>query len=303
MHTNIFIVGSADDVAALTTALQSDLAVGTVTISSSDELPDQASSARQHLVIALAAPGDEVPGTDSAHDVVDVRMHPVDDPDLTTVLGRIRDLHTNIGNRRLPPDTPPRIAPYDEQWPAAARRVSARILAALGPMHASVDHVGSTSVPGLAAKDIVDLQVNVAALDEFDGREAALLAAGFVNVQRLAPDAPGVMVDNPRGRAEEGARWHKRLYAGADPGCRVIVHVREVGSPGWRYALLFRDWLTAEIAPRNDYEDLKRALAQAHADDSNFDAYARAKEDWFNQAYRASEIWAANSGWTPGRLP
>lgn len=299
MHTNIFIAGAADDAAALTTALRHELAADTLTISSSAALPTRAISARQHLVIAVGSGQDAAA---DARDVVDVWMRAADDPELPAVLGRIRDFQANIVHRRLPPDTPPTIAAVDTQWPMTARRLAARILAVLGPVPASIDHVGSTSVPGLAATNIVDLQVNVGSLDEFDSREDALLAAGFVNVQRLAPDAPGVMVDNPRGSAGEHARWRKRLYAGTDPGCRVIVHVREVGSPGWRYALLFRDWLTAEPGPRREYEDLKRALARAHAEDANFDAYARSKEDWFNQAYRASEVWAADRGWVPAQM-
>ena len=79
-----------------------------------------------------------------------------------------------------------------------------------------VDHIGSTSVPGLAAKNIIDLQVSVADLDMIDWCDIDLRNAGFVNVQELAPDSPGVSHDNARGTITSPDQWQKRLYAGVD---------------------------------------------------------------------------------------
>ena len=113
---------------------------------------------------------------------------------------------------------------------------------------ASVDHIGSTSVPGLAAKNIVDLQVSVTDLGMVDSCDADLRDASFVNVQELAPDAPGVTRDKARGTSASPDEWQKRLYAGVDEAQRAIIHVRRTGAASWRYALLFRDWLRAEKA-------------------------------------------------------
>jgi hypothetical protein len=65
-----------------------------------------------------------------------------------------------------------------------------------------------------------------------DDREASLLAAGFVNVQRIASNAPAVMFNHPHGELRRRQLWAKRLYAGTDDDRRVIVHVRRTGSPG-----------------------------------------------------------------------
>ena len=296
VRVRVCMVGTPAGTAPLASALRQEFTDQEIFLSRYDDAPAPGVSADHHLVVAIAPASDEAPGGD---DVVDVWLHPTDAAALLKIVARTRSLHGNITNRRLPPDLPPRVAAYDTRWPAVARRVSSRIMAAVGPAATGVEHVGSTSVPGLAAKNIVDLQVGVASLVTFDSSESDLLAAGFVNVQRIVPGAPGVMADNPRGSGAAETPWPKRLYAGVDPDCRVIVHVREVGSPGWRYALLFRDWLTAEIAPRQEYETLKLALAQAHETDSNFDDYARSKEDWFNHAYDESEKWAAQRSWTP----
>ena len=169
----------------------------------------------------------------------------------------------------------------------------------LSGVRAFVDHIGSTSVPGLPAKEIIDLQVAVPRLEEFDEADADLRSAGFVNVQHIAPDAPGVRSDNPRGSHTSPDEWEKRLYAGVDADQRTIVHVRRIGAANWRYALLFRDWLRANDGPRDAYAWVKADLAAAHRDDSNFDDYARAKDFWFDDAHRESEAWARIAGWSP----
>jgi dephospho-CoA kinase len=150
----------------------------------------------------------------------------------------------------------------------------------------------------MPAKDIVDLQVAVENFEVVDDREAPLLAAGFVNVQRIAPDAPAVMLDDPHGERRNQQLWAKRPYAGLDDDRLVIAHVRRSGSPCWRYALRFRDWLRANEGPRREDEELRSRLVPLHADDANFDDYARAKGSWFASAYSASEQWAEHVAWS-----
>ena len=168
----------------------------------------------------------------------------------------------------------------------------AKLAAALAsyPGVTEVSHIGSTSVPGLIAKDVIDTQVGVRSLGDADSAafHAALHDAGYV----LTPDNTA---DRPKpGTDPDG--WGKRFYGGCDPGQVVHVHVRERGSPGWRFALLFRDWLRATPVERETYAAEKRRLL---AIDDTTEVYAEAKEPWFDQAYRRADAWADATGWAP----
>lgn len=221
--------------------------------------------------------------------------------DLDRCVRRARAFDERRRAHELPPGSPPSIAPWSPTWGVAARRIGARVLSALASSGVSgrVDHIGSTSVPGLPAKAIIDLQVSVDRLSDVDRADATFRSAGFVNVQRIVPDAPGVRSDNPRGGCTDRLQWEKRLYAGVDDAPQTIVHVRRSGAANWRYALLFRDWLRANDDQRDAYARVKADLAAAHGGDANFDAYARAKDYWFDHAYQASEDWAHRTAWDP----
>src|SRR5258706_3535832 len=81
----------------------------------------------------------------------------------------------------LEPMPKPEIIPYQPAWPAEFEAIAARLRQALGPLAARVDHIGSTAVPGLAAKDVIDVQISVAALDAatVQALTAALTGLGY----------------------------------------------------------------------------------------------------------------------------
>jgi dephospho-CoA kinase len=191
----------------------------------------------------------------------------------------------------------PVISDYNPKWPAAAARLCARIRAAVPEGILAVDHIGSTAVPGLAAKDIIDLQVAVRSLADADGFAGALAAAGF-------PAYPGKWFDNPKPGHPDPGHWAKRFHGSADPGRVVHLHIRQAGSPGWRYALAFRDWLREDHHSVEEYLALKRRLAQAHADDAGTAGYAQAKEPWLTEIGTPRlEAWIRSSGWRPPSYP
>ncbi len=183
----------------------------------------------------------------------------------------------------------PAIVPYDEMWPAQGRRLGARAALAAGPRGLAVEHIGSTAVPGMRAKDVIDLQLAVRSLRDGDAIQPALEDAGF-------PRASGDWSDRPKATDPDPAHWQKRFHGSADPGRVVHLHIREKGSPGWRYALLFRDWLRANPDEAAAYEAEKLRLAARHA---TVDDYAWAKEPWFDTAFDRAEGWAARVGWQP----
>jgi dephospho-CoA kinase len=177
-------------------------------------------------------------------------------------------LHRRVSGR-------PKVVPYDETWPRQAQRIAARIGLAAGGLH--VEHIGSTAVPGLAAKDVIDLQLGVPSLEAADELAERLGAAGFPLVRKDAEDVP-----KPEGADQ--ALWRKRFHAGADPHRLVNLHVRVEGGPAWEWALRFRDWLLANPAEVADYQELKVGLSAEFASDDTWDQYALAKEPWMAAA-------------------
>lgn len=203
--------------------------------------------------------------------------------------GRLLPYEHNLRLRRAAPGPGvARIADPDPTWPVQADRLAARIRHALGT-DADVAHIGSTAVPGLPAKDVVDLMLSVGSLSEADAVADALAGAGL-------PRRAGEWYDNARGRP--GETWPKRFHGSADPGRPVNLHVRVAGSPGWRYALLMRDHLRADPAARDGYATAKRRWAAEHPD---IGGYAGVKEPWFDAESVAAEQWAAETGWQPAR--
>ncbi|WP_017199704.1 dephospho-CoA kinase [Arthrobacter sp. M2012083] len=179
------------------------------------------------------------------------------------------------------------------EWKDEAERLAERILVAAPHDILAVDHIGSTSVPGLVAKDVIDLQLSVADLGTADRIAPLLAAAGF-------PSVPQAIEDTPKPSHPVPAHWQKRLHANADPGRPVNLHVRVAGSPGWRYALLFRDWLRAEPPAVALYQAHKQELAAAHAADHGTGDYSEAKEPWFTEvAWPLMNAWAERTGWMP----
>jgi dephospho-CoA kinase len=203
---------------------------------------------------------------------------------------RLVPFEENLRLRRAVRPGPARLTEPDPGWAATGQRLAARVAAAAGERGRGVSHTGSTAVPGLPAKDVIDLQLGVDSLADADALRDALQDAGF-------PCRADITADNPKPAGS--APWPKRYHQSADPGRPVHLHIREVGSPGWRYALLLRDWLRADAAPRAEYLAVKSAIAERHRDDPDAGGYAQEKEPWFDEALPRADAWAATTGWTP----
>lgn len=206
---------------------------------------------------------------------------------------RLLPFEENVRLRRPVHGLPtPVLVPPDPGWEAAGARLAARVLRVVqrgGLDDARVEHIGSTSLSGVAAKGVIDLQLAVPSLADADAVRPALEDAGF-------PHDPAVTRDRPKRCDPDPQAWGKRFHRGTDPAVPLHLHVRRTGSPGWRLALLLRDWLRAQEQPRREYEQRKRELAQACPTTA---AYAQAKEPWFDAALPRAEEWAARTGWVP----
>ena len=178
------------------------------------------------------------------------------------------------------------ITEADPRWPGEFEAVASALDDALGALAVRIDHIGSTAVPGLAAKDIIDVQVTV---DSF-GEDVvdALVTAGFSHQTHITNDLL-TGCDDP-------AELRKFLFRERSGERRANIHVRQAGRANQRYALLFRDHLRADDVVRDAYAELKRVLAREYPDDA--DGYYDVKDPAMDIIYRGAEHWAAATGWT-----
>ncbi|WP_116113875.1 dephospho-CoA kinase [Austwickia chelonae] len=178
---------------------------------------------------------------------------------------------------------------YKEDWPQQAERIIERLSRILGVRAPELEHVGSTSVPGMPGKDVIDIQIGVTDLRSADDPEfiEALARGGFPRVDKIR-------MDHPTGELLDPSLWVKRFHGSCDPGRIVHIHVREADSPGWQSALLFRDWLCANPDAADEYVQVKNELAARH---DSARAYAEAKEPWFEEVWPRITAWAQRSGW------
>jgi GrpB-like predicted nucleotidyltransferase (UPF0157 family) len=139
---------------------------------------------------------------------------------------------------------PVELVAYDPAWPATFEREAARIRAALGDQVRLLEHAGSTSVPGLSAKPIIDIVLGVADSADETIYGPAMEAAGYVL------------------RIREPEWLEHRVFKGTDPA--VNIHVFTEGIAEIERMLAFRDWLRSHDDERHLYEQTKRELAARH---------------------------------------
>ncbi|MFN8485802.1 MAG: GrpB family protein [Anaerolineae bacterium] len=181
------------------------------------------------------------------------------------------------------------IVSYQPRWADEFLALGRELRAALGSLALRVDHIGSTSVPGLAAKDIIDIQVTVAALE--NGVEDALSRVGYERVRHIAGDHV------PPGARTDPAEWTKWLFREPPGRRRVNLHVRVAGRANQRYPLLFRDYLRAHPAIADAYAQAKLALARLHPDDVA--AYYDVKDPVCDIIMGGAADWVAATSWEP----
>ncbi|HEY3952023.1 MAG TPA: GrpB family protein [Streptosporangiaceae bacterium] len=201
--------------------------------------------------------------------------------------GRLVPFEASLrAGRRAPRRDHPRLIPPDPSWPAQARRLIDRFRVSAGRQIIRVDHIGSTSVPGLPAKELIDIQVVVDGLEAAGQVAGAARRAGFVHV-------PGQWSGTDR----HGTGHPEEVVVDADPRRPVNINIRPAGAPVWRETLLFRDWMRRHDAERDAYAAMKQDLAGRsgmHVDD-----YSVAKMPWISAAMARASNWAAATGWSP----
>ena len=171
------------------------------------------------------------------------------------------------------------VVPYDPEWPRLFAELGARLRAALGPVALRIDHIGSTAIPGLGAKPVIDVQISVAAFEPITAYRDPLMGLGFVH------------------RADN-ADLTKRYFREQPGARRTHVHVCRAGSWRQQFALLFRDYLRAHEDQATHYAEVKCRLAAQYGEDRQ--GYTEAKGPIIWEIMRRADRWNQEIGWAPG---
>ncbi|MGP4113376.1 GrpB family protein [Streptomyces sp. 4N509B] len=176
------------------------------------------------------------------------------------------------------------VVDHRPDWPAAFEELAGLLRTALGDLALAIDHVGSTSVPGLPAKDCVDVQVRMASVEE-EVVVPRMAAIGF----RCRPE--------PWNREEvtAGTPHRKLVFAPPVGGRACNVHCRVNGAANARYALLFRDYLRADPRARDAWGAFKRRLVVSVPDLLD---YGQIKAPATEVLMGAAERWATQTRWS-----
>jgi GrpB-like predicted nucleotidyltransferase (UPF0157 family) len=179
------------------------------------------------------------------------------------------------------------IARPDESWPAQYEKTAQVVGGLVGELAQRIDHIGSTSVPGLPAKDIIDMQVTVGTEPELDDVVERMLAAEWESrPARRDHVVPGLPADD--------LQWVKRMVVEPMYRRKVNLHIRVAGRANQRYALLFRDYLRSHPETAQAYGAFKRQAAALKLDVVD---YTDLKDPVCDLVYLPAEEWAARTGW------
>ena len=167
-----------------------------------------------------------------------------------------------------------RVVSYDPRWSSLFEAEAVRLRDALGDVAVRIEHIGSTAVPGLAAKPVIDIQISVSALEPEAPYVDPLEELGYGNWRDVHEPDHRFCRDHPR-------RHHIHLV--------VAGGVPEPDRP------LLRDYLSSNYEVRQDYAELKMAAARKFGHDR--ERYASAKDEFIAAALRAARDWASGTGW------
>lgn len=176
------------------------------------------------------------------------------------------------------------IAAANPTWPEDFAALK-RTIMAVAPAGAVIHHIGSTAVPGLAAKDVIDIQLTVDHLTDFDG--PAMEAHGFVERHHLVDHCPP-------GLALPEADLQKRFFRSM--GRPANLHIRERGRFNQGFSLLCRDFLRAHPTAAAAYGLIKQRLALYFPEDE--DAYYDIKDPVFDIIVEGANNWARLVRWS-----
>jgi GrpB-like predicted nucleotidyltransferase (UPF0157 family) len=184
------------------------------------------------------------------------------------------------------------VIPYQPRWQTEFLAIGTRIRTALNHHALRIDHIGSTSVPGLAAKDVIDIQVTLPDFESFNEVWERLEAVGF----ELGYFG---IIDTIRPEWSQNERdWEKAYFRQGVGDRRIHIHLRADGRANQRYALIFRDYLRRHPNVTHHYAEMKYKMAEyfGHLNDHSF--YIEGKDPMVNLIATLAKEWSEQTGWT-----
>jgi GrpB-like predicted nucleotidyltransferase (UPF0157 family) len=169
------------------------------------------------------------------------------------------------------------LAPYSPDWPTQFHAIREELLSVFAPMLVAIEHIGSTSVPGLAAKPVIDVLLSAHSLEDIESKIKPLSEIGYSYIPKYEREIP----------------MRRYFVKSSATSLRVHLHAVEVGSCLWQEHLAFRDRLCADANLYAQYQALKLRLAEEFANDKS--AYTAAKSP-FIQAVLASAFERSDVG-------
>ena len=171
------------------------------------------------------------------------------------------------------------LVPYDPQWPNQFIKLATPIRKSLGATASRIDHIGSTAIPGILAKPIIDIQISVGSFEPFSGIRDPLESLQY------------------RWRSDNPDRT-KRYFREPADSARIHIHVRILGSWQQQLPLLFRDYLRSHPDELCAYEQVKIVLAKRFRNDRP--KYVEGKDPVIWQILRRATEWIQQTAWEPG---
>ena len=181
------------------------------------------------------------------------------------------------------------MAPYNNSWAELFSTEGEKLRQILGESAIRIDHIGSTSVPGLAAKDIIDIQITLESLDNAEEFCEKMKSAGY-------QQRGGIRNDCLIGESDDN-KLRKLYFREAYGDRRTHIHVRQQGLLNQEFPLLFRDYLRANESVRMAYELIKQRLANIYPESIN--GYLYIKDPVMDIIYQGAKEWAKNTHWQP----
>ncbi|MGH7709905.1 MAG: GrpB family protein [Gemmatimonadaceae bacterium] len=171
------------------------------------------------------------------------------------------------------------VVSYTADWPQRFAELGRMLRSALGEVAVRIDHIGSTAVPGLASKPVIDVQISVLEFEPLAAFSGPLEQLGFV-FRRENPERTKRYFREPPGHA------------------RTHIHVRRSGSWAEQFALLFRDYLRVHAEEARGFAAMKRQLAERYGSDRIGYTNAKAPAIW--DIMIKADRWSQEVGWVPG---
>lgn len=182
-----------------------------------------------------------------------------------------------------------KLIPYREEWVKDFEKIKKILIHSTQQKIESIEHIGSTAIPGISAKDIIDVQVGIHTFDEIDSLTQDMQNVGFENFPHITMDhAPGHEFDDVI------PGWEKRFFKTPTGIRSAHIHVRLLGAKNYEYALLFRDFLRSNREAARAYEQVKRRLAE-HLE-TNIKAYTIIKDPVCDLIMLLARKWAQENG-------